>query len=129
MSMISEQVKELRELEEDCKCENEEDEIVRQLQYAVNTREALSAKPQAANMEQDLKECIAEVKNSDIPNPSKKKIMNVLYERMHKGGWIPFDEGLLEKEGRCIDTEADLVSCYNISGQMTIEEYLQTVSE
>jgi len=39
--------------------------------------------------EQDLKECIAEVKNSDIPNPSKKKIMNVLYEQMHKNGWIP----------------------------------------
>lgn len=27
--------------------------------------------------EQDLKECIAEVKNSDIPNPSKKKIMKI----------------------------------------------------
>jgi len=43
---------------------------------------------------QDLKECIAEVKNSDIPNPSKKKIMNVLYERMHKGVWIPCSERL-----------------------------------
>lgn len=39
--------------------------------------------------QQDLKECIAEVKNSDIPNPSKKKIMNILYERMYKDGWIP----------------------------------------
>lgn len=59
--------------------------------------------------QQDLKECIAEVKNSDIPNPSKRKIMNILYEWMHKDGWIP-------------------CSC-NISGQMTIEEYLQTLSE
>lgn len=39
--------------------------------------------------QQDLKEYIAEVKNSDIPNPSKKKIMNILYERMHKDGRIP----------------------------------------
>lgn len=42
--------------------------------------------------QQDLKECIAEVKNSDIPNPSRKKIMNILYERMYKDGWIPCSE-------------------------------------
>lgn len=47
--------------------------------------------------EQDLKECIAEVKNSDIPNPSKKKIMNILYERMHKNGWIPCSEKMPEE--------------------------------
>lgn len=50
--------------------------------------------------EQDLKECIAEVKNSDMPNPSKKKIMNILYERMHKNGWIPCSEKLPEIIGR-----------------------------
>lgn len=44
MESISEQVKELRELAEDCKCENEEDEVVRQLQYAADTIEYLSKK-------------------------------------------------------------------------------------
>jgi len=39
--------------------------------------------------EQELKEVISEVKHSDIPEPSKKKIMNVLYEQLHKNGWIP----------------------------------------
>ena len=28
--------------------------------------------------EQELKECIAEVEHSDIPEPAKEKIMNVL---------------------------------------------------
>lgn len=51
MSMISEQVKELRELAEDCKCENDEDDIVRALQVAADTIEELSAKLVAANME------------------------------------------------------------------------------
>lgn len=46
--------------------------------------------------QQDLKECIAEVKNSDIPNPSKKKIMNMLYGRMYKDGWIPCSEKMPE---------------------------------
>ena len=30
---------------------------------------------------QDLRECIAEVKYSDIPDKSKKMIMNILYEK------------------------------------------------
>lgn len=51
MSMIEQRVKELRELSEDCKCENEEDEVVRQLQYAADTIESLSKKLAAANME------------------------------------------------------------------------------
>lgn len=33
---------------------------------------------------QELKECIAEVKHSDMPEASKKKVMNVLYEQMHE---------------------------------------------
>ena len=46
--------------------------------------------------EQELKECIAEVKHSDIPESSKKKIMNVLYEQLHKEEWIPCSERMPE---------------------------------
>ena len=52
--------------------------------------------------EQELEECIAEVKHSDIPESSKKKIMNVLYEQLHKEGWIPCSE-------RLPDIEADVM--------------------
>lgn len=41
---------------------------------------------------QDLKECIAEVKHSGIPERSKKMIMNVLYEQKP-------DDGDGEKDG------------------------------
>lgn len=34
--------------------------------------------------EQDLKECIAEVKHSAIPEQSKKKIINALMENQQK---------------------------------------------
>lgn len=44
--------------------------------------------------EQELKECIAEVKNSAIPEPSKKKIINALC----RNGWIPCSERLPTKE-------------------------------
>lgn len=46
--------------------------------------------------EQELKECIAEVKNSAIPESSKGKIINALYEQLHKNGWIPCSEKLPE---------------------------------
>ncbi len=46
---------------------------------------------------QELKECIAEVKYSDMPKPSKKKVMNVLYDKLHKKGWIPCSERLPEE--------------------------------
>lgn len=57
---------------------------------------------------QDLKECIAEVKYSAIPEKSKKMIMNVLYEKQmeteggnsyagsNNDGWIPCSERLPE---------------------------------
>lgn len=57
---------------------------------------------------QDLKECIAEVKYSAIPEKSKKMIMNVLYEKQmeieggnsdadsNNDGWIPCGERLPE---------------------------------
>ncbi len=48
---------------------------------------------------QELNECIAEVKYSDMPEPAKKKIMNVLYEQMHKNGWIPCSERMPGKDG------------------------------
>lgn len=51
MNIISEQVKELRELAEDCKCENDKDDIVRVLQVAADIIEELSAKLATTNME------------------------------------------------------------------------------
>ena len=48
--------------------------------------------------EQELEECIAEVKHSDIPESSKKKIMNVLYEQLHKEKWIPCSERMPETD-------------------------------
>ena len=47
--------------------------------------------------EQELKECIAEIKNSAIPEQSKKKIINLLYGRMYENGWIPCSERLPEE--------------------------------
>lgn len=47
---------------------------------------------------QELKECIAEVKYSGIPKLSKKKIMNVLYELLHKSEWIPCCERMPDTE-------------------------------
>ncbi|MCI8339282.1 MAG: DUF551 domain-containing protein [Lachnospiraceae bacterium] len=44
---------------------------------------------------QELKECIAEVRHSDMPKPAKKKVMNVLYDEPHKG-WIPCSERMPE---------------------------------
>ncbi|RKI24674.1 hypothetical protein D7V82_14625 [bacterium 1xD8-6] len=38
---------------------------------------------------QELKECIAEIKNSTVPEQSKKKIVNLLYGQMYTNGWIP----------------------------------------
>lgn len=38
---------------------------------------------------QELKECIAEIKNSTVPEQSKKKIANLLYGQIYKNGWIP----------------------------------------
>ncbi len=32
---------------------------------------------------QELKELIAEVKHSDMPEPTKKKIVNLLYEKLN----------------------------------------------
>lgn len=46
--------------------------------------------------EQDLKECIAEVKHSAIPEQSKEKIINALMENQQKSGWIPCSERLPE---------------------------------
>ncbi len=51
MSLISEQIQELRNLAEDLKCEYEEDDVVRVLQVAADTIETLSAKLASANME------------------------------------------------------------------------------
>lgn len=47
--------------------------------------------------EQELKECITEVKYSDMPKPAKKKIMNVLYGELHKKDWIPCSERMPQK--------------------------------
>ena len=44
--------------------------------------------------DQELKECIAEVKYSAIPEPSKKKIINALMENQQKSGWTPCSERL-----------------------------------
>lgn len=50
MSLISEQVQELRNLAEDIKCKNKEDNIVKTLQIAADTIEALSVKLASENM-------------------------------------------------------------------------------
>lgn len=47
--------------------------------------------------EQEVKECIAEVKYSAIPEKSKKRIMDVLYEKLYNSGWIPCSEKLPEE--------------------------------
>lgn len=52
--------------------------------------------------EQELKECIAEVKHSAIPEPSKKKIINLLYGQIYKNGWIPCSKCLPENSGRIL---------------------------
>lgn len=70
MSLISEQVEKLRDLAEDVKCENEEDDIVRALQVAADTIETLSIKFASANMERS--------------------------SAYYNGGWIPVDERLPE---------------------------------
>ena len=41
---------------------------------------------------QELKECIAEIKNSTVPEQSKKKIVNLLYGQIYKNGGIPCRE-------------------------------------
>ena len=46
--------------------------------------------------DQELKECITEVKYSDLPKPAKKKIMNMLYDELHKKDWIPCSERMPE---------------------------------
>lgn len=51
---------------------------------------------------QELKECITEVKYGDMPKPAKKKVMNVLYDELHKNGWIPCSERMPEKDGTYI---------------------------
>ena len=47
---------------------------------------------------QELKECIAEVRHSDMPKPAKKKVMDVLYDELHKKEWIPCSEHMPKKE-------------------------------
>jgi len=47
---------------------------------------------------QELKECIAEVKHSDMQEQSKKKIMNVLYEQLHKEELIPCSKKMPETD-------------------------------
>ena len=56
---------------------------------------------------QELKECITEVKYSDLPKPAKKKIMNVLYDELHKKDWIPCSERLPDEPFECLVTIID----------------------
>lgn len=47
--------------------------------------------------EQELKELIAEVKYSSMPEKSRKKVMNVLYSEMHRQDWILCEDMLPEE--------------------------------
>ena len=46
-------------------------------------------KERVSMRDQELRECIAEVKYSDIPEASKKKIIDALIENKLKSEWIP----------------------------------------
>lgn len=111
MSMISEQVKELRELAEDYKCENEEDDIVRALQVAADTIEAISAKLQAANMERST----AYYNGGWIPCDTKfppifKKVLIYTEEKEFHVAYIDEKEWILY-DGAVIKTEEVLTWC------------------
>ena len=60
--------------------------------------------------EQELKECIAEVEHSDIPEPAKEKIMNVLRAHGRDNAWIPCSERLPE-----YDSEAEYYTPVNVT--------------
>ena len=60
--------------------------------------------------EQELKECIAEVEHSDIPEPAKEKIMNVLRAHGRNDAWIPCSERLPE-----YDSEAEYYTPVNVT--------------
>lgn len=47
---------------------------------------------------QELREAIAEVKYSSMPDATKKDVMNALYDKMHEKGWVPCSERKPEKE-------------------------------
>ncbi len=68
--------------------------------------------------EQELKECIAEVKNSDMPAPSKKKVASILYGQLYKNGWISCSKKIPDvPEG----TEDDFCPEFNVTVQGATE--------
>ena len=77
--------------------------------------------------DQELKECIAEVKYSAIPEQSKKKITNALMENQQKIGWIPCSERLPDEIDKYYLVTYRSVICGEFEHGTTIS-YLSTFS-